>query len=106
MSDDSFNENDFYSNPNNLFFYKNLTEDSFSPILLDNIFTIFKSINDIYYLVYSNKQKSIISCNLLDNKKINEVKNAHKENILNFRHYFDKINKIDFIISRMYSQYY
>ena len=99
MSDNSFNGNDFYSNPNNLIFYKNLTEDSLCSILLDNMFIIFKSFNDIYYLIYSNKQQSIISFNLLNYQKINEVKNAHGENIINFRHYLDKINNIDFIIS-------
>jgi len=99
MNFNSLKENYFDSNPNNLIFLKNLVEDSYSSICLDNIFSIFKSINEILYLIYSNNKKSIILYNLLNNQKISEIKNAHKDFILSFRHYLDKINNIDLIMS-------
>ena len=69
----------------------------------DKTFIIFKSINDILYLIYSKKKEdknnSIISYNLIDLKKVTEIKNAHIEEISNFRHYLDKYNKRDLILS-------
>jgi WD40 repeat protein len=56
-------------------------------------------VTDILYLIYSNKHKSIIFYNLIDFKKINEIKKAHHKYIINFRHYLDKQNKRDLIIS-------
>ena len=99
MNFNCLKENYFDSNPNNLIFLKNLVEDSYSSICLDNIFSIFKSINEILYLIYSNNKKSIILYNLLNNQKISEIKNAHKDFILSFRHYLDRINNIDLIMS-------
>ena len=87
------------SNPIDMEFLENITKDSFPDACLDNIFCIFKSINDIYYIIYTNKNRSIISLNLVNNDKINEIKNAHEETIRNFRYYLDKINKRDLIIS-------
>ena len=87
------------SNPIYIQFLKDLTKDSYAHYALDNTFSIFKSINNILYIIYSNKKKSIISYNFMTNKKICEIKNAHNEYITNFRHYFDKINKLDLLIS-------
>ena len=92
--------NDKNRNLINIKFLNEITKDSFSDYILDNTFCIFKSINnDIIYLIYSNKYKSIISYNLIDNKKNIEIKNAHNLLITNFRYYLDKINEIDLIIS-------
>ena len=99
MKNNSFKEDELYSNPTNIQFLNNIVEDVFAKTCLDNIFCLFKSINDILYLVYSNSQKSIISYNLINNQRINEIKNAHKEFIVNFRHYLDKIYNIDLIMS-------
>ena len=65
----------------------------------NNTMTTFKSIEDILYLIYANKKNSIISYNIIDNKKINEIKNAHSNIIINFKHHLDSINKCDLIIS-------
>ena len=64
-----------------------------------NSFISFKSVNDILYLIYSTKNISIISYNLINAQKINEIKNAHKKCITNFRHYLDNYNKRDLVIS-------
>ena len=76
-----------------------LTKDSYSDYILDNTFTLFKSIDDIIYLIYSNINKSIISYDILKYKKTIEIKNAHKRDITNFRHFLDKVNKRDLMIS-------
>ena len=88
------------NNPQSLKEFINLTEDSQSYFSFDNTFCVFNSINDILYLIYSNKN-SILSYNLIDNKKINEIKNANPEKqfITNFRHHLDSINNRDLLIS-------
>ena len=86
------------SNQNNFTFLKNITKDSYTNGILDNTFIIFKSINALLYLVYS-KRKSIILFNLNNSQKISEIKNAHLEDISNFRHYLDKIHNIDLLLS-------
>ena len=93
-------KNESKNNPENIEFFYDLIKDSFvNDTGLDNVFIIFKSINNIFYLIYSNEFQSIISYNLIDNKKINEIKNAHDFYINNFRHYLDKRNQRDLIIS-------
>ena len=66
---------------------------------LDNIFIVFKSIFDIYYIIYGNKYNSIICYDIVDNKQITEIKNAHNHTVNNFRHFLDEINERDLIIS-------
>ena len=77
----------------------NLTEDSAAYLLLDRTFIIFNSINGIINLIYSNMEKSIVSYNLITNKKIIEIKNAHTDWVTNFNHFFDENVKKDFVLS-------
>ena len=84
---------------NDIKLLNDLTKDSYSDYILDNTFTLFKSIDDIIYLIYSNINKSIISYDILKCKKTMEIKNAHKRDITNFRHFLDKVNKRDLMIS-------
>ena len=74
-----------------------LVEDSYGAYI-NNTFIVFQSINNLLILVYSN-QKSIFTFNIIDKKKINEIRNAHDQFISNYRHYFDKFNMRDLIIS-------
>ena len=86
----------------NLIFCRDLTTQSFSDDFFssyDNTFIVFKSINDIIYLIYANVNKSIISYDLKNYQKISEIKNAHNKYITNFRHFFDKKNKRDLLMS-------
>ena len=83
-------------------YISDLTKESYSYFYLDNTFTVFNSIDNILYLIYGTINKSIISFNLLENKKVIEIKNAHKELITNFRYYLDKKNKRDLVISLSY----
>ena len=86
-------------NPKYLKFLSIKTNDSYASLNLDNTFTIIKSNNNLLYLIYSNQNKSIISFNLIQNQKINEIKNAHDNYITNFRHFLDSINKRTLLIS-------
>ena len=89
----------FYLIIKNIILLKNLTNNSFAYGWLGNIFCIFKSLNNILFLIYTDKNKSIISYDLINYKKINHIKNAHNFQITNFQYFFDKINKTDLIIS-------
>ena len=93
------NNNINSSSPQNIEFLKELTKDSYSGYEIRNSFTIFKSINDILCMVYANKSKSILLYNMVDYKKINEIKRAHNNFISSFRHYLDSIYKRDLLLS-------
>ena len=95
--------NNIFSNPKNIKYTRDLTKDCYCQhIFLDNIFNIFKSIDNILNLIYTNGNKSIIFYDIINDQKINEIKNAHKWAIFNFRHYLDKMNNRDLIISISY----
>ncbi len=93
---DSDSENDDFSN---FGIIDDLTHDSYAFDCFDNIFIVFKSIDDILYLIYTNSQGSIVSFNINDNKKMNEIRYAHSGDITNFRHYYDKKNSRDLVLS-------
>ena len=72
---------------------------SYSPYDFDNSFTIFISVYNILYLIYTDDKSSILDYDVGDKKMVIEIKNAHNSLITNFRHYIDKCNKRDLIIS-------
>ena len=63
------------------------------------LFLSFKSINGITYLIYSNKDNSMIYYDINNNQKINEIKNPHNSKITKISHCFDNLNKRDIIMS-------
>ena len=87
------------NNPINLHLIKELTNDSYTDYPLDNTFIVITSVDDIICLIYSTKRNSIIFYNIIDNKKINEIKKAHNKDITNLRHFLEKAKKRDLIIS-------
>ena len=91
------NENN--SNYKYIQFHSNIEEDSSAEYWIDNTICVFKSINEIISLIYTDSNNSIISYNLINNQKINEIKKAHKERITNFRHYLDKNENRDLILT-------
>jgi WD40 repeat protein len=94
------NQNIIYnSNPEEISFINNLAEDSFSNSLSINSFIVFKTINEILCLAYTNENKSIITYSLDNNKKINEIKNAHRYYICDLRYYLDEIHHRDLVLS-------
>ena len=71
--------------------------DTFSQPLI-----FFKSIYDKLFLIFSNSKNSIIAYNINENILITEIKNAHYNSITYFKHFFDKNNKRDIIMSLSY----
>ena len=61
---------------------------------------IFQSMNnnDIIYFIYSLSH-SIKVINIVDDEIILEIKNAHKNEIKEIKHYSDEVNKKDMLIS-------
>ena len=57
-------------------FLEDVTNDSYIPFYIDNTFCVFKSIEDILILVYPNKEKSIITYNIIENKIIKTIKKS------------------------------
>jgi len=76
-----------------------IVKDSFADDDSDNSFCVFKSINNILYLIYSNSKKSIICYDMIDQKIITKIINYLKEFITNYRHYLDKINNRDLVMT-------
>ena len=88
----------YHTNPKKLKILKEITNDSYAEYILDNTFTVFKTINDILYLIYSSQKKSVICYDLNSKNIIKEIKNLHNEYITNIKHYLDKKNERDLIM--------
>ena len=70
-------------------FKKIIQEENYDLIL-------FKSVYDLILIVFINKKGSLVSYNLIDNKKIVEIININKH-INELKHYLDKNNKRDLV---------
>ena len=88
--------------PNKISYLNDLTVDSYSEHYSENKFSVFKSFNNIFYLVYLTINKSIIFYDLFNDKKISEIKNSYSNNISYILHFLDEINKKEYIISCSY----
>ena len=87
-----------YMNPENFEFCKKLSK-SYVVDMYPNSFCVFKTIDDKYILICS-EGFSILSYNILNNQKINEITNAHNNShISKFRHHLDKKNRRDLLMS-------
>ena len=67
--------------------------------MINNIFSVFKSIDNILLVIYTNINKTIFSYNLINNQILNKIKNAHEDCITSIRNYIDSINRRDLILS-------
>ena len=67
---------------------KEITINSFCSNIEDNTFCVFNSFSDnILYLIYSTKVKSIVSYNIYEEKILKEISDPHEgEYITNYRH--------------------
>ena len=89
------------NSPQNIKYITDIALDAYGSSY-DNTFLIFKSIQNIYHLIYSTLKKSIISYDLTNQDKfqiLSEIKNAHKDYIDNFRYSYDSKNKRDLVLS-------
>ena len=62
-------------------------------------YLVFKSFNNIFYLVYATESNSIIYYNIEDKRKIIEMKNCHKKSIYLLKYISDDINKRILVLS-------
>jgi len=87
------------TNPESLSFLSDITKSSYASINFVNTFTVFKSINDVTNLIYSNKSKLIICYDLNNQKIVRKIKSNHNEYITSFRYFLDNKNNRDIIMS-------
>ena len=87
------------NDPKKLELSRNITENAYAYTDLVKSFTVFKSIEEILYLIYATKNKSIICYDLENKRVINEISDKHNEYITNLVHYLDNINKRDLVMS-------
>ena len=80
-------------------FSNDIIIDSYSDVYLGHTFIVFKSFNNIFLLIYTNKKRSILSYDIINKQKINEIKNAHKKFISSFRYFLDQMNNRDLLLS-------
>ena len=91
------------NNKKEIEYFGELTTDSYVDISGFHTFLAFESFDKIIYLIYTNRNLSIVFYNLNNFQKINEIKKAHNSDITSFRHYVDNMNKRDLIISLSYN---
>ena len=100
IKDENDNINEFITNPYNIHYFTELTDDSYCHWGIDNTFTTFTTLDNTSYLVYATEQYSIHFYNLNEQKLVKEIQNAHcEEQITNFRHFVDDIKKRDILMS-------
>ena len=86
--------------PKDIQFSENLIKDSYADDSgLVNTFSVFNSVNNIQYLIYSNRSKSIICYDLLNKKIKKELKTYSNKYITCIRHFLDEKNNRDIIMS-------
>ena len=85
--------------PRNIKLLHTVEEKAYADYGLDNTFAVFISFNNILYLVYSTIKKSMICYDIRNKSLISEMKNCHLGYITNLRHFADKINKIDIVMT-------
>ena len=91
--------NNTLNNSINLELSNIIADDSLIDQFLDNTFIIFKSKDEIMYLIYSSYNQSIISYNLNSFSIISHIKNAHNKPIINFRYHYYQEENMDLIMS-------
>ena len=101
-SQDSFIR--FTSNPMNLIYKGDLCNTAHKFNSIDKVFCAFKSFAGDSYVVWGTPIYSLEFFNIEKNKIINTIKEAHMNIIYSCRHYPDKKNKIDYIITSSYDR--
>lgn len=79
--------------PKYIKFFKNLVK---NPVVIKNLI-VFKSIYDEFIMIYQDENSSIVSYNLVDYKKLIEIKNSNKY-INEIKYYLDKSYKRDLVV--------
>ena len=82
----------------NIKLLSNITLDSYTCFFYYT-FIAFKTFDNLYYLIYTSEDNSIICFDLNKNQKISQIKKINKENISTLRHYSDVNNRQDIVIT-------
>ena len=86
------------SDLNNIKFINHIKINANFAFIKNDLFCLFYSVDNILCIIFQNKNHSIVTYNLIDNKIINEIKNQLKYKIKHFKHYQDTNKKIDLIM--------
>ena len=92
------NDNPELNNVLNLQFLFDITNDSYN-CLFNNTFVAFRTIDSLFYLIYTTLNNSIICFDLDNFKKISEIKNPNDKKIRAIKHYADIKNKNDLVMT-------
>ena len=94
----------FSSNPYNLKYKGDICNTAHKSNSIDKVFCAFKSYSNESFIVWGTTIYSIEFFDLEKNKIINTIKNAHINTIYSCRHYQDKKNKLDYLITSSYDR--
>ena len=70
-------------------YLKDLAKDSYTYDPLVNSFSVIETFDHILMIIYATRNNSIISYDIIDNRKIKEIENAHNKPITFFSHCYD-----------------
>ena len=99
----NINNEEIETCPKKLYFYqKELFHDS---SIKDFSFILFKSVNNVHTFIFINNNNYIVSYNLINNQKINVIKNNNNDNkFIKLKYILDNKNKRDLVMAFSYSQ--
>ena len=85
--------------PKTLHFKKDLIINDAYSSLADNTSLIIKTLDDLFLIIYPTKDRTLICYDIINNKKVNEVRNAHDNPITGLRYYPDAYNKMNLMLT-------
>ena len=94
----------FSSDPKNLIFRGDICSTAHKINSIDKVFCAFKSFTNEKYVVWSTSLQDIEFFDLEKNQIIKTIKNSHINIIYSCRHFPDKNNKIDYLITSSYDR--
>jgi hypothetical protein len=93
----------FVTNPNELIFKMDITDQAHKSNSIDNVFCTFKTLKGDYYVVWGTPTFNVIAYDLKA-EYIYKTFVAHTSTIFSCRHYVDKISKQDLVITSSYDR--
>jgi len=93
------NEHIFQNDLNDYVCLKTITNNSSGRFDLDNQFTVFKTIDNLYLLVYFNRDNDIYCYNIIKNINKKVIKRAFSKEIKCIKHFFDTSQNRNLIIT-------
>jgi hypothetical protein len=93
----------FVTNPNDLIFKLDITDQAHKANSIDNVFCAFKTIKGDHFVAWGTPTFNVIVYDL-KTETIFKTYVAHTSTIFSCRHYLDKINKQDLLITSSYDR--